>query len=99
MTGRPDNLEPMLNPEQIAELAGVNYHGVLKAIRAGELKAAKVGKGYRIDVEWYRDWIEGRVVVPIRSQRASSPAPVKRHRPAEAGSVADLDAIEQEEAA
>lgn len=90
------SLEPLLTPEDIAGLTGMNYHGVLRAIRSGELKAARVGKGYGIEVAWYRDWLEARVVTPIRRNQPTRPAPTRR-RPAEAGSVADLDAIEREE--
>lgn len=89
-------LEPLLTPEDIAGLTGMNYHGVLRAIRSGELKAARVGKGYGVEVAWYREWLEARVVTPIRRRPVTPPSPPRR-KPASAGSVADLDAIEREE--
>lgn len=89
------SLEPLLTPEDIAGLTGMNYHGVLRAIRSGELKATRKGKGYRVKPEWYEEWLEADIVTPIR-RRPVSPSPTRR-RPAPVGSVADLDAIEREE--
>lgn len=89
--------EPLLTPQDIADLTGCNYHGVLRAIRAGELKAARVGKGYGVEVEWYRDWLEGRVVAP-RPRARAAPVASRRRAPAGPGSVASLRAIEEEAA-
>lgn len=88
-------LEPLLSPEDIAGLTGMNYHGVLRDIRSGKLKATKKGKGYRIEVAWYREWLEADIVTPIRRERASQPS--RRRGPVPVGSVDDLDAIEREE--
>lgn len=88
--------EPLLNPEQIAELVGMSYHGVLRDIRAGKLRAVKKGKGYRVEVAWYREWLEADVVVPMSRPRAA-PVQARRRGPAPVGSPDDLDAIEREE--
>lgn len=88
-------LEPLLTPEDIAGLTGMNYHGVLRAIRSGELKATKKGKGYRVKHEWYEEWLEADVVVPMTPRPHNTTGP--RRRPTVTGSVADLDAVEREE--
>lgn len=90
-------LEPLLSPEDIAGLTGMNYHGVLRDIRSGKLKATRKGKGYRVEVAWYREWLEADIVSPIRNQRPTPPP--ARRGPVPVGSVDDLDAIEREEAA
>lgn len=90
------NLEPLLTPEDIAGLTGVNYHGILRDIRSGKLKATRKGKGYRITREWYTEWLAADIVTP--AQRAA--APIRRRRaPVPAGSVESLRAIEREELA
>jgi excisionase family DNA binding protein len=89
-------LEPLLSPQDIAALTGMGYDSVLREIRSGRLRAARVGKGYRVEVDWYRAWLEGRVVTPAR---APVVAPVRSRVPAGAGSVEALRAISREAAA
>lgn len=88
------DIEPLLSPEDIAELVGMNYHGVLREIRSGKLKATRKGKGYRVTRDWFEAWLEADVVTP-RTQRPVAPAP-RRRAPAP-GSVERLRAIEAEE--
>lgn len=39
-------LPDLLTPEQVAKHLGCSYGAVLRAIRSGELRAKKIGKGY-----------------------------------------------------
>lgn len=86
--------EPLLSPEDIAGLTGISYHGVLRDIRSGKLKATRKGKGYRVMREWYDEWLLADVVAPAR------PRARRTGRAARASvTVDDLDAIEREAAA
>jgi excisionase family DNA binding protein len=87
--------EPLLTPEEIAELVGMSYHGVLRDIRSGKLKATKKGKGYHVRQSWFDEWLEADVVVPIQRARPAPVQPVRRG-PAPAGSVERLRQLQQE---
>jgi excisionase family DNA binding protein len=87
-------LEPLLSPEDIAGLTGTSYHGVLRDIRSGKLRATKKGKGYRVEVQWYRDWLEADIVTPRRPRPVAAVS--RRRGPVLVGSVDALDAIEAE---
>jgi excisionase family DNA binding protein len=96
----PRALEPpLLSPQQVAERCNVSASTVVAAIQRGELRAARLGRRYRIAEEAVTAWIEsqtvrppGRPVVPF----GSLPEPVARP-PArdEAGSAARLVALER----
>jgi excisionase family DNA binding protein len=86
------DLEPLLTPEDVATLAGVNYHSVLRDIRSGKLSATRKGKGYRIERAWYLEWLAADLVTP--AARGASP-PRRRRVPGPAGSLERLRAIER----
>jgi excisionase family DNA binding protein len=57
---RATAVEQRHTPDEAAALMRVNKETILRAIRAGDLKAKKQGRGYRIkgsDLEhWYDGW-------------------------------------------
>jgi excisionase family DNA binding protein len=80
--------ERMLTPRDVAERCQLSTKTVLRAIRAGRLRASRLGASgaYRV---WERDvdaWIEQSVVVPARAPaeppplRAIEAAPPDRGR-------------------
>lgn len=53
-----------LNCEQAAEIAQCSFYLVREAIKAGDLVAYKIGKGYIIDPEDLTKWIKSQRVKP-----------------------------------
>jgi len=45
-------------PKEVAEVLKVSYRLVLDEIKAGKLKASKVGRGYRITEEQLKRYLE-----------------------------------------
>lgn len=88
----------LLSPKQVAERCNVSSSSVIAAINRGELRAARLGRHYRIPEGAVGDWIEskmveppGRPVVPF----GSLPEPVAPPARTEAGSLARLVAPER----
>ena len=52
-------LPELLTAEQVAEHLGVAYGTVLRAIKSGDLRARKIGKGYRITEAAVTEYISG----------------------------------------
>ena len=88
-----------LAPKACAALAGVSYHTILRAIRAGHLRAFHPPGTtiYRIAPADFRDWLYGHPVAPAP---VASPQGAVRRRTSspERGSVEALTAIESEAA-
>lgn len=45
--------------QEAADLYGVSYSTIQRAINAGKLRAKKVGNRYRISAEALADWFDG----------------------------------------
>jgi hypothetical protein len=88
-----------LSPKACAELAGMSYHTILRAIRGGHLRAFHPPGTtiYRVAPEDFRDWLYGHPVTPAATSRSQS-ARTRRTLPPEKGSVEALTAIEGEAA-
>jgi excisionase family DNA binding protein len=89
---------PSLSAQQVAERCNVSSSTVVAAIQRGELRAARLGRKYRIAQEAVSAWIEsqmvpapGAPVVPL----GSLPEPIKPPAQTEAGSLARLFALER----
>lgn len=66
----------LLTPEEVAEACGVSPWTVMRAIKAGELRASQLASRgcWRIRPEAVEAWIEARANVE-RAPRAAVPAP------------------------
>ena len=53
-----DNLPEILTTKQLAEFLQVSDQTVKRAIKAGKLKAFKVGKDWRIEKEEVVKWVK-----------------------------------------
>jgi excisionase family DNA binding protein len=89
-----------MSPREIAQVTGLSYHAVLRAIADGELRASKLRGRIIVRDEWFEAWVAQGVLSPAPAapaQRARR-APRSRRRPGPAddapGSVARLTAIE-----
>lgn len=71
----------MLTPKEVAELTGLSYRSVLRAIEAGDLKAYRLRGRLRVEHEDYEAWLADNAVRPAqagaasmqRAQRAATP--------------------------
>jgi hypothetical protein len=73
----------MLAPREIAELTGLSYHAVLRAIKRGDLAAVELVPGrLRVKVAEYERWCEPPAQAPVRASRE------RTRRPAGQGSFA-----------
>lgn len=99
----------LLTPHEVAELARVSYHAVVRAINAGELQASKLRGRLRVRHSAYEAWIDEHTVVPATravtfldtEQRRLAKAPRSIPHAAKAarrtpGDVDELTAIERE---
>ena len=84
--------QPFLSPREVAELAGVSYHSVLREIKAGRLRAYKLCGKVRIQPEDYSAWLGANLIEPVAPRQPRVP---KSSRPPAAGSLASLRAIER----
>jgi excisionase family DNA binding protein len=93
-------LDQPLAPKACAELAGVSYHTILRAIRGGHLRAFQPPGTtlYRVAPEDFRVWLYGHPVQPIATP-APQRAETRRMGTPPRGSVEALDAIESEASA
>jgi len=80
--------EPLLSLEEVAQRLGLQVRTVRSFVRAGRLKAIRIGKQYRVA----REDLES-----ITGPRGW-PASVARYRRAEVASVVQADAVSQETA-
>lgn len=96
-TASAGRIAPLLSAHDVAELAGLSYHAVLRAIRSGELKASKRRGRILIRPEWFDEWIDGGLVEPrprpVLAEVKDSPARARRG-PGCRGSLERLRAIE-----
>lgn len=53
-----DNLPDVITIKQLAEFLQVSEITIKRAIKAGDLKALKVGKSVRIEKESVMEWLE-----------------------------------------
>lgn len=59
----------LLTPDEVAEWLRVSRMTVYRLIRAGQLRALRLGKNYRIPRSWVRQYLETRKVKrPIASK-------------------------------
>lgn len=54
----------MLSPHEVTELVPIGYHAVLRAIRAGELRASLLRGRYAVRESDVEEWWERNVVEP-----------------------------------
>jgi excisionase family DNA binding protein len=80
--------DSMFSLEQVAERLGLHVRTVRSFVRAGRLKAVRIGKQYRVA----REDLES--ITGPRGWHAS----IARHRHAEVSSVVQADAVSQETA-
>jgi excisionase family DNA binding protein len=95
--GRPNSrFEPLLSPEEVANLCGYSRKAIYGAIDRGELRATKRCSRWRISVDDLRAWLEEGVPAP-----ASGEATVRRKTlppvPLPRGSFRALVASEKEQ--
>ena len=87
--------EQLLSPQSIAELTGLTYDTVRRAILRGTLRGFKVGGKLRVRESDYERWAYAQPVKPVpRIDRTPRRRPVPS-RPAARGSVAALEEIER----
>ncbi len=84
--------QPLLSAREVAELAGVSYHSVLRAVRAGRLRGHRVCGKVRITQEAYEEWAFADPVQPPPEPPAERSHPVA---PPARGSFAALKKIER----
>ena len=85
-------MQPTLySPEQVAGLLGLHVRTVRNYVRAGRLKAVRIGKQYRIAEEDLAA-MTGRPKAAFRTE------PPGRHRHIEVSSIVEIDAISPAEA-
>jgi excisionase family DNA binding protein len=82
------NTDPMFSLEEVAERLGLQVRTVRSYVRAGRLKAIRIGKQYRVA----REDLES--ITGPRGWHAS----IAKHRRAEVSSVVQADAVSQETA-
>ena len=76
----------MLSPREVAELVGLSYHAVLRAIKRGDLRAVEIVPGrLRIKVAEYERWCDPPV---YDSAQPSKERARQRKRPGGQGSFA-----------
>src|SRR5947207_2826168 len=72
-TKRESPMKKYLSPEQVAELLAVNSTEVWSWIEHGELRAFRVGAGFRIAEGDIERFLEARVHHPDRAARPNNP--------------------------
>jgi len=88
--GEPERL---LRPQEVAELTGLSYHAVLRAVHRGELRAFRLCGRIRIHPIDVQDWMEAHRIE--RRGTNSAPTPLFGSEPEpERGSHAALRALE-----
>jgi excisionase family DNA binding protein len=88
----------LLSPKEVAERCSVSASSVLSAIKRGELRAARLGRLYRIPEPAVDEWIESRMVPPPEPSVmpfGSLPEPVRLPARSAAGTQARLLALER----
>ena len=58
-------MERLLSPHDVAELVPIGYHAILRAIRAGELRASRLRGHYAIRPSDLETWVESNVALPF----------------------------------
>lgn len=87
--------EPLMSPQSIAQLTGLSYDTVRRAILRGELRGFKLGGKLRVRESEYERWAYAQPVRPVpRIERPARRTPV-RSLPSAHGSVARLEEIER----
>ncbi len=51
-------MDKFLTVEEVSQKLQVHWQTILTYIKSGKLRAVKLGRGYRIDPEDFRDFIE-----------------------------------------
>ena len=84
-----------MSPQSIAELTGLSYDTVRRAILHGDLRGFKVGGKLRVRESDYEGWAYAQPVRPVpRIERPARQRPVPSRRSAR-DSVARLEEIER----
>jgi len=73
-------LERLLSPREVAELMPIGYHAILRAIRAGELRASRLRGHYAIRPSDLESWVESNVALPFRTSERTVPTPRRAAR-------------------
>lgn len=47
-----------MSVKEVCEVLGISKQAVHKAIKTGRIKAVKVGRLYRINKEWFKNYLE-----------------------------------------
>lgn len=47
-----------MSVKEVCEILGISKQAVHKAIKTGRIKAVKVGRLYRINKEWFKNYLE-----------------------------------------
>jgi excisionase family DNA binding protein len=55
-----------LDVKQVAGILGLHWQTVLKYIKNGDIKAAKLGGGYRVREDWLEGYVEGKMLITSR---------------------------------
>lgn len=76
---------PWLTPQQAADRAQVGINALYHAVRAGKLKAVRIGarQNIRIHVDWLDAWLRAAVIVNPDApgdELAAGPVPFGRRR-------------------
>lgn len=86
---------PLMSPQEVAEVTGVSYDSVLRAIRAGRLRAFKLCGKIRVRVDDFERWAFADPIQPARRAAPPNVEPLRPRRPPARGSVADLEELER----
>lgn len=73
-------MERLLSPAEVAELIPIGYHAILRAIRAGELRASRLRGHYAIRPSDLESWVESNVALPFRTSERTLPTPRRAAR-------------------
>lgn len=86
-----------MTPQDVADLTGLSYHVVLRAIKDGELQASKLRARLLIRPEAVDEWFDANIVTPVSPAAPRLDEPRRRRSRADhgTGSVARLRAIEE----
>lgn len=73
-------MERLLSPAEVAELIPIGYHAILRAIRAGELRASRLRGHYAIRPSDLESWVESNVAFAVPRVGANGADAAARHQ-------------------
>lgn len=66
-------MKPLLTAEQAAELLGTSRQGIYRLIDSGQLRAKRLGRGWRIHPDWIEEFVNSDTtripLMPIADKR------------------------------